>query len=183
MPLLCSTGRCFIRAAREEEPAPLAWSEGPPWEFWLECRVSGSDYLVEGFLRRGEEKRPLSAPTLVTAEGLIFFPGEAAVFDDGGAFPWAAALRRAEVLRVPIRDREQLIGELFAFPRRLRVALPEDLRVEETPFDPRPRLHVLPSTKGWGGFGASCRLTMASGSCLEASRVGESSRHRRAAFS
>src|ERR1700693_3821356 len=117
LPIVCATGRCRVSAAGDEDPSPLAWDGGPPWEFWLETRASGKDDLIEGSLRRGEETRPFSAASLLTAGGLVFFPGEVAVFDDGDAFPWVATLRRTGALRVPGKDRERLIRELFAFPR------------------------------------------------------------------
>jgi superfamily II DNA or RNA helicase len=146
LPLLCATGRCRLRSPEDSaDPPQLTWMGNPAWEFCLEVRPDADDYVLEGSLRRAGERRPLSAPSLLTAGGVVFFRGEAGLLDDGGAFHWIVALRQESAIRIPRGDADRLLRELFAQPRRLRVEWPEELRVEEVLSRPRPRLRVAPT--------------------------------------
>ena len=53
--LMCQTGRCRLRTRPgQDHPEPLAWDDGPPWEFWLEVKTSagGRYYVLDASLRR-----------------------------------------------------------------------------------------------------------------------------------
>ncbi len=159
LPALCATGRCRLRASGEEaDSRALAWSEGPPWQLWLEVRARREEYVVEGSLRREPERRKLGEPVLLTSGGLVFWDHEAALLDDGGAFSWIALLRRDGSLRVPSADGWKLVGALCAFPQRLRADWPEELEVETVPCEPKPRVRIAPFSRGFGRDRLRCEL-------------------------
>jgi superfamily II DNA or RNA helicase len=154
MPLLCRTGRCHLRLPRgaEDEPLspPLTWQDGEPWQFRLEVRRSpaGEHYELAGALRRGEERLELTAPTLLSAAGILCMGESAAILEHHGAFDWIALLREQGPLRVPVAQGEELLAELLRQPRLPPLDLPQELRYEEIVFEPRPRLTIKRGRNG-----------------------------------
>ena len=98
--------------------------------------------VLEGVLRRGAEERPIDAPDLVTASGLVLMDGRAAPFEHGGAFAWVADLRRHRRLEVPRAEGERLRAALLSTARRPPVEMAEELYVEEARLAPSPRLRI-----------------------------------------
>ncbi|MEX0802364.1 MAG: SNF2-related protein [Candidatus Binatia bacterium] len=147
LPLMCATGRCFLRASfKEDGLAPLQWEEGNPWELWLEVMLdeAGERYLVHGSLRRGEAEMDLQQPQLFLSGGLVFYEDRIARLQDFGAFGWISLLRAQGHLSVPKNDVDQFLGELLRLPRRPRLALPEELKLEEVSCRPKPCLVIKP---------------------------------------
>ncbi len=142
LPLLCETGRAVLRRTREAEPEPLAWDDGAPWTFVARARAEGGRYVIEGALRRGDEERPLEAPVLVTATGLVILDGRAARFDHGSAFAWVADLRRHRRLEVPEADGEAFRAVLLGATQRPPFDLPAEIGIEEVHVAPAPRLRI-----------------------------------------
>jgi superfamily II DNA or RNA helicase len=142
---MCSTGRSLMRVAPEDpEPRSLGWDTGPSWEFWL-CvsrDESAKNYAVAGELRRGSERMLLSEPVLLVPGGLVLGGSVAAPLQDFGAFEWIRLLRQQGIMTVPVAEKDKLLGELLRLPRLPRLELPEELRFEEVPLQPRPRLRL-----------------------------------------
>jgi hypothetical protein len=153
VPLMCGTGRCFLRESKEEpELRPLAWDDGPPWEFWLDVvpEPRGKNYVLTGSLRRGEERQPLSAARLLLVGGLVIFDDRAARLHDFRAMRWFTLFCQQGSLTVPVGQKEELLNELLKLPQLPRLNLPEELRFEEQKIVPRPRLKVKPGEhKPW----------------------------------
>ena len=142
LPLLCDTGRAVLRRTRDAEPEPLAWDDGAPWTFVARARAESGRYVIEGALRRGDEERPLEAPVLVTATGLVILDGRAARFDHGGAFAWVADLRRHRRLEVPEADGAAFRTVLLGAAQRPPFDLPAEIGIEEVHGAPAPRLRI-----------------------------------------
>jgi len=160
LPKLCATGRCRLRASADErDPPALVWDDGPAWELWIQLRLEGDHYRVEGELRRGGESLAPSSALLLTAGGLLFFPGKAARLDHRGGLAWIAGPRKGGALRVPREQGRELLVEMLEFPERPRLDLPEELRLQEVREPPRPRLKVAPSRDGWGSPRLRCALS------------------------
>jgi superfamily II DNA or RNA helicase len=160
VPKLCATGRCRLRASADDpDPPVIAWDDGPAWELWIGVRSAKGHYGVEGVLRRGEECIPTTSALMLTAGGLLFFPGKAARLDHRGGLPWIAEPRRGGALLVPRTQGRELLVEMLQFPERPRLDLPDDLRLEEVREPPRPRLSVAPSQDRWGPARLRCKLS------------------------
>src|SRR5207253_7800382 len=103
VPMLCETGRFFIKPAQNPEALlPLKWESGPPWAFKVEVRRddAAGEYIIKGILFRDGAEKPLSEPLLLVS-GLVFFTDHVAPFDDGDMFAWLRMLRTARELKVP----------------------------------------------------------------------------------
>ena len=145
MPLLCRTGRAWLRASpAEADIVPLGWDDGPAFTPSLDVRADPKTgyYVVTGSLCRGAERVELSAVRLLLAGGLVFAGEHVARVDDRGAFPWLAHLRRHGSMRVPLAQGGAFLDALLRLPRLPRLELPDELRYEEITAPPRPRLRV-----------------------------------------
>jgi superfamily II DNA or RNA helicase len=150
MPLLCATGRFFLRHGPNQELRSLEWDGGPPWSFRL--GVSRDDktavYTIIGMLRRENEERPLTDPSLLVP-GLAFFDGHVARFDAAAAFEWITFLRKAGHIKIPTKQRNELITELAQFPDPLPMDTPDELRVEPREFTAPPQLMIRKVKESW----------------------------------
>jgi superfamily II DNA or RNA helicase len=145
LPRICRTGRCFIRASADQSDLrSIRWDEGSPWELWLQVAPDeqAKHYLVTGSLRRGEERMPLTTPVLLTEGGIAFWEDRASPVNHFDAFDWITLLRRTGALSVSTKEKDKLLNELLRLPRLPRLDLPEELRFEEVPGQPKPRLKV-----------------------------------------
>lgn len=144
IPMMCRTERCRLRIEKGAEMSALNWDERGAWDFWLEIRRSeaGNQYTLTGNLRRGDERRELQEPALLTSGGLVFDTARVAPLNDFGAFAWISALRRMGAVHVPAGQEDELLGELLMLAHLPRLELPEELRFSEETITPRPRLKV-----------------------------------------
>ncbi len=156
LPLALSTGRCFLRAGSASEhltPLTLESSEGAeaaPWRFELALRVGGvrkpgnqEIWLLEGFLRRGDQKIDVSAPELVTPNW-VFLNGKVAPLDAANAFPFLTHLRRTGSIQAPTEDRDDLLSTLLSTPGLPPLDVPKQLSFEQVTLAPKPaaRIHA-----------------------------------------
>ena len=153
MPLLCRTGRAWLRASpADADLVTLGWDDGPAFTPSLDVRADPKTgyYVVTGSLCRGAERVELSAVRLLLAGGLVFAGERVARLDDGGAFPWLAHLRRHGSMRVPLAQGGAFLDALLRLPRLPRLELPDELKYEEITAPPRPRLRVRAAPSHWG---------------------------------
>jgi SNF2 family DNA or RNA helicase len=150
-PVLSQTGRWRLRVDPTAELKEIRWNEGAPWEFWLEvAKTDTKQYELSGTLRRGAERLPLAAPTLLVQGGLVFWNDQVARLNDRGAFGWIIMLRDQGAIRVPFNQSAELLNELLKMPRLPFLDLPPELRFEEVTVAPRPRLKVKAQKQYWG---------------------------------
>ena len=145
IPMICRTGRCRLKSSHDLiEERTVAWDEGEPWQFWVEIHkdVFSDAYLVEGSLRRNEEKKNLTDPLLLITGGLIFWQDLAARLDDHGAFSWITLLRKAGSLVVPANQQEELLEKILSLPRWPRLDLPQEIHFEEKLLTPSPLIKI-----------------------------------------
>src|SRR4029453_12251404 len=110
------SGRCLLRPdAGNDDLRPVAWDDGPPWQFRLAVVPgdSGKQYVLSGRLRRGTDQMPVTAPVVLVRGGLVFWEDTAARVDDGGAFGWADLFRKRGALLVPMGQKADLLKELL----------------------------------------------------------------------
>jgi superfamily II DNA or RNA helicase len=148
VPRLCASGRCLLRRDSGAQLSELAWDPGEPWEFWLEMRKGDGHYLVDGYLRRGDERRTLDEPHLLV-DRLVFFEGKAARFDHAHSMAILADLRRRGAIKVPRAHAPQALERLLRRRERPRLWLDPELRLEETQGVPAPHLVVKAAPNDW----------------------------------
>ncbi|HKG22005.1 MAG TPA: SNF2 helicase associated domain-containing protein, partial [Blastocatellia bacterium] len=153
IPMMCRTGRCYLRLSQYEELRPAPWDDGPPWELWLEVRPSRASrrYVIIASLRRGDDRMDLSDPSAMLKGGLVFARDRMARLEDFGAFDWITQLQKEGPVYVPVKEADQLLQELLTLPALPRLDLPEELRFEERPAIPKSRLKIRkPENQRWG---------------------------------
>ncbi len=133
VPLMAGTGRCFVDVGIGGQILlePLAWGQDAAWEFKVEVRREDGEYVLEGFLARGEDRRGLDEPRMVTMGGFVFWKETVEPLADGGAFGWLSYLRGHKPLRVPVEGAGDLVRELHSGGQLPQIQLPEELRFEE----------------------------------------------------
>ena len=150
LPMMAATGRLVLRVPGPKDLAAVRWDDGPPWVFRLAVRTQGKGqaqhYELTGWLRRGEERVPVTAARLV-AQQTVFFDQVAALLDDAGAWNWLVELRRTGRVLVPVEEGSRLLERLSELPELPPVDLPEGLQVESRTVRPVPTLHIHASTR------------------------------------
>ncbi|HEY7116632.1 MAG TPA: SNF2-related protein, partial [Tepidisphaeraceae bacterium] len=136
LPVMCRSGRCLLRSKAfggSPEFSSLAWGDERPWSVRIVVRPEADqkNYVVEGVLEREGEQRPMSAPSLLTAGGLVFWGSTVEPLEDHGSFHWVVYFREHGVLRVPRADAAELAGRLYAAGPAGGLLLPEELKLEE----------------------------------------------------
>jgi superfamily II DNA or RNA helicase len=144
LPLIARTGRCYLNPrGNSDELSEVEWVEGEPWRFSIQVKRDDErpdQYVVEGVLRRGEERGDLAKAALILQGGLIFTHESVAALDDGGAFHWISILRRAGGLFIPADQIGEFMTEVLSDAHPPRLDLPEELRFEEISAKPQPCL-------------------------------------------
>jgi superfamily II DNA or RNA helicase len=144
--LICSTGRCMLRLAGDiDSLQPLRWDEAGEWRLWLDIAPdeANENFTITGSLRRGEGEMAIEDPVLIVGgDGVVFTTETAAGLDDGGAFGWAAVLRRDGQITVPRDQRDSLLETLLQQERLPELNLCEELKFEQVRAVPKPRLLV-----------------------------------------
>jgi superfamily II DNA or RNA helicase len=153
LPLLCHTGRCFVRA-RPQDPEyawlPMSWDAGEPWHFGVEVRRAGADvYLARGVLSRGAERMDLGTPLLLLESGFVVTRQQIARVDHHDSFDWVRVLCEHGSLRVPAAQSDEFLTELLRQPRLPPLDLPPELRYEQISCAPRPRLAIRAPRERW----------------------------------
>jgi superfamily II DNA or RNA helicase len=164
---MCQTGRCMLiggeggklwhRAGNKFKP--LQWDEGEPWRLHLALVLdeAGTEYRLQGVLKRGPERRDVSEAGLMVRGGLVFIGDKVSALEDDGAYGFVHLLRREQNLTVPAEQGDQLLEELFEFSSVPPLELPAAMQVAEARPAPRPRL-TLRAPNGSGGRAGDDRL-------------------------
>ena len=142
IPLVAQTGR-LAAFSDPVEFRPLTWDAGDPWKLWLDLRQDERDqWTIEGSLRRGEERMPLSEPVLIVDGGFILARGQLSRFDPGGGFAWVKQLRNQKRIPFPDRDRDAVLAKLLESRVVPPLDMDEGLRFEERRVEPRLGLRI-----------------------------------------
>jgi len=153
MPLLCSTGRCFVRLLRNSEIiGPLSWDSGPAWDLRLQVEANAAlgSYLITGHLQRGEEKWALGESLLIHRSGFIVTSQRISTLVSGQPFEWVQVLRAQPEIRIPMDQADDLLEELSHLERLPKVDVPPELRIEEVRFPPGFCIQISkPKTNSW----------------------------------
>ena len=142
------TGRAYFSLDREIV-GPLEWDGDEPWTLWAIARSEENELVMDMELRCGERKMTVHQPAVLAAgpEGVLIHGNRAGLFDDRGASGWLSHFRRAypfdskpdKALRIPMKDVDQFLGQLYRLPRLPEIDLPSTVRPVER------RVPMLPS--------------------------------------
>ena len=151
LPLMCKTGRCFLRRPSDEELIPLEWRGGPPWKFHMRITAdeSGTGFEVTGEFRQGENIMPIAQPELLVAGGIVFSEDWAAPLEDSGEFEWIAFLRTEPNFKFSEKQKENFLNQFLQIPVLPQLELPEEMQFEEVSLSPRPCLKVISDDHGY----------------------------------
>jgi superfamily II DNA or RNA helicase len=152
VPELCGTGRFVLIGNDGLEDTPLALDDGPPWVFGLSFDREGGEFVVRGYLARGEERVPLEKPVLVLESGWLILDRAFARLDDRDAADLIHELRRGGPIKVPLAEEKAAIERIVSLPSRplLSGAAVPPIITEA----PRPRMRLLHDDYG----DASCKV-------------------------
>jgi superfamily II DNA or RNA helicase len=154
LPLVCSTGRCFLqRSLIGENHVPLQWDDGNPWDLCVRMTPTADrkGYSVGGVLTRKESELSLSQADLWLAGGLVFHDGRIARLNDFGAAGWISLLRGQKTLFIAKGEADEFMDELLRLPTQPRLDLPEELKFEWVIARPTPSLVIKPGQHDpWG---------------------------------
>lgn len=147
LPRICATGRFDwlqeASATEVAEPAPLAWDEGPPWQFKLQFGPSpdAKTWRLTGVLHREDGAAPPGAVRFADA-GVVLFEGSAARLDESVAARWVAAVQRTGDIEVPAKERDAFLLQLARSPELPPLELSEECGWSIASVEPKPRLVV-----------------------------------------
>jgi superfamily II DNA or RNA helicase len=144
MPLLCETGRCFLKLPNSDELGPpLVWDDGPSWSVQMAVQRNEADecYELTAWLRRGADTLPLNDASLLIRD-LLVIGDRAARCDNRGTYPWIVYFRHARVIRIPFDARSDFISELARFPALPPMDMPKELQIEQRSPDGPPSLKI-----------------------------------------
>ena len=151
IPLLCETGRFFLKTANPDDPLlPLKWDAGTPWRFRIEMQRNDDNvaYTLKGILCRDEAQISLATPVLLVP-GLVFFQDAVARSDDGDAFQWIQMLRKSGDLQIPIDHKREFLDEIAQFSVLPPIDLPPELSIENRALRNPPELKIRPLSDSW----------------------------------
>ena len=146
------SGRLFLRASERTPPilTPLAWDEGPAWQFRLDVTIVRDDQIrVDGALEREGERITVQRPELLIGTGFVVVEQRVARLETRGAAAWLMELRKSGPLLVPNAAAPSLL-EAMATSGIDPSPLPEALRYEVTTATPRPRVRIARAAKPQG---------------------------------
>ena len=160
---MVATGRCYIDIDEENGPgkeAPLRYEDEAThglWVLWMVGDEVADELVVRVELRRGHERLAIDEPQLVFGgpEGMVFWGGRAAPFDDRGAARWVSQFRGERKssgffgtanasggLRIAKADVQRFLDRLYMLPALPEIDLPEHLTRHELQVKPAPQLEL-----------------------------------------
>jgi len=150
LPLVCETGRVRILNADSRKGNVLAWDDSPGWELTLKVNPDDEQegWRVVGELRRDEDVLSLADVDLLVPGGFVVTSTGISRLCDFGAFGWVSMLRRDETFSVPENDKHELVERLLDMPVLPRLALPEELQLEQVECEPVRHLTVRTPRSG-----------------------------------
>jgi hypothetical protein len=145
MPLMCSTGRCVVRAKEQNvDVVPIRWNNGASWKLWLEVQRSlgNDDYEINAILRSDDEQINIATTFLITESILISKDLQASQLDSRTARACISLKHSSAQLRVPVDQSQELVSQLLESSGSFNLKLPEELQFERTRATPLPHLIV-----------------------------------------
>jgi superfamily II DNA or RNA helicase len=162
---MVATGRCFLDGDLSESE-PLRWGGDEPWVLWMVGTEGVDELVVATELRRdsgggsaggdapasGGEHIAVNEPELIVGgpDGVVFYDGQAAPFDDRGATRWVGQFRedyrhrdRTAAIHVPAADVPRFLDRLYRLTHLPEIELPDGVGRHEEHVAPVPHLEIF----------------------------------------
>ena len=150
IPIIAGTGRMYICDAGNSELRPVVLDEEGPWEFFIDVipDAPGNRHMVRGAFHRNGDRLDTALPAFLCTEGFLISDGKLAAFH--GEFEWVDFFRREEAFFVPDAETNQWLEKMFNLSMLPPMHLPENLRLENVRFVPRPVIRIRVKKEYWG---------------------------------
>jgi hypothetical protein len=161
---MLTTGRGLLHPAESLELSSaggeglrrLTWDGDEPWLLWLVGQSVGQGLSLMLELRRGERKMAIGEPDLILGgvDGVVFYHGLAAPFDDRGGRKWVEQFREdmrgaaggSPAIEVPARDVDRFLDRLYRLPNLPEIEWPVGVGRPEARIAPVPHLELYSPT-------------------------------------
>lgn len=151
LPLMCETGRCFLRSNDGVGTATIQWDEAARWKLTLQLRTvdAKNAYQISASITNGcEQLNTASLPVLI--EGLVITPDlRAGRVLTRNIKAWTPLLNPEAPLVVPIEEGDAFIAEVLTLPANPSLDLPKELQYETVKALPSPFLRVRRPDNGF----------------------------------
>ena len=160
LPDIAKTGRLYLGADGKGDLLPLVFDDGDPWDFFIDVvsdSPSGTDsdagrYMVGGAFYRDGVRLAAGRLEFICAEGFLVADGKIAPFS--GSFEWVDFFRREEAFFVPAGESNQWLEAMHGLGHAPPpMHLPENLRLTDVHFIPRPHIKIRLTREIWGNPG------------------------------
>lgn len=160
MPRILRSGRCFrTDAAGKPLDTPLAWDDGPAWEFTLQLQEAPEGgFSLDGDFRREGARLDLDQVVHLYKSGYLLTRATLAPAAKDASQRWFNAVRKNRPLAVPADQLPAFLDRMFGAAATPRLELPPSLGVEETARAPRPLLKLERARAGNGAEWFRARL-------------------------
>ncbi len=149
VPFLARSGRFFLWDHPDTTPLPppCRWEDGEAWiaKYALTPAEDGKAYHLRGRFERSGNVMEMTEPEVVLAPSILFLKGVGARFSAAGDYRWLGFLRRRGAVRIPAKELEPFLSDLFALRESISVELPPELQIKVTDVAPCPRLQLAPA--------------------------------------
>ncbi len=153
LPVLCASGRFGWGVADrwgsiQEDFEPLAWDDGPPWQYQLRLQrlPQGRGWKLDAGFQRAGERLPFSAVRFA-GHGVALFEHSAARFE-GVETSWLTAQALDEGIEIPAKQLDDFMTKLAELPGLPRLELPAETGWRETTAEPTPCVKIKPPENG-----------------------------------
>ncbi|MBS0210288.1 MAG: DEAD/DEAH box helicase [Planctomycetes bacterium] len=168
LPRLCARGRMLWTERNDsrgpwtdDQGRPVAWDEGPPWQFRLHFDLDDKkkNWCVTGRLHRGDEAADVSRPHLVLPAGFMLLDDRLARVDWGGGAAWASGLRQTGPLVIPRGQADDFLEQFWQATSIPEVDMPAELRWEHATVAPRPKIVLKKGPDAWRRTDLEAKVT------------------------
>ncbi|HTL11115.1 MAG TPA: DEAD/DEAH box helicase [Bdellovibrionota bacterium] len=136
---LAGMGKTFLSRSPNGSPdqadRPLRMDRGKPWDLELRIENVGSNYRLEGVLRRDDEPKSINEPACVLKSGLLILGERIGRLAEARHAAWLTQLRAGDFL-VPQQYGDLLLQRILTDPSAPRVTWPEGMGWKRSSIEP-----------------------------------------------
>ncbi len=137
------TGRGCIRQEERNKNFDTLFLDKQPWMFNLEATKVKTNYQLDGFLVRNDQKIPITTPLSVYSGGIIIWKDFSfAYVKNLDSFPWIAILAKEGSITIPKKEQEAFLNSLHSIPLDTTIHLPPELQLKKVFPKPKKKIYL-----------------------------------------